>query len=195
MRKVISITYLSLDGVMQGPGGVDEDTRDGFTLGGWSMPYWDQMMNGALEKLMQPPFDLLLGRETYDIFVRYWPQNLDNPIGAKFDRATKYVMTRGGATLRWARSQPLQGDASETVRALKSGEGPDLHIWGSGEALQSLIALGLVDEMMIWTFPLILGQGKRLFQPGLPATKLALTESLHSTTGVVINTYRQVGPL
>lgn len=195
MRKITAITYVSLDGVMQGVGDADEDSSGGFTYGGWIMPFWDEMMNEVISKLMDGPFDLLLGRTTYDIFQRYWPQNLDNPIGQKFAKATKYVMTRAETPLDWTPCERLKGDAAQTVKSLKSGAGPELHIWGSGNALQSLIAAELVDEFMLWSFPLILGDGKRLLLPGLPALKLNLVDSQRSTTGVVINTYRPVSRL
>ncbi|MDT1062472.1 dihydrofolate reductase family protein [Paracoccus sp. CPCC 101403] len=194
MRKIVAITYVSLDGVMQGPGGPDEDRSGGFALGGWTVPFWDEMMGGLLTGLIEGAFDLLLGRRTYDLWAGYWPQNADNRIGRKFDAATKYVMTRGAPDLGWVRSQRIAGDAAQGVADLKAGAGPDLHVWGSGDALQSLIATGLVDEYRTWIFPVLLGDGKRLFRPGLPATSLALTGSQVSTTGVLINTYRPDGP-
>ncbi|ABL72427.1 dihydrofolate reductase family protein [Paracoccus denitrificans] len=192
MRRIIAIIYVSLDGVMQAPGGPEEDPGGGFVHGGWAMPRWDEMMNGLLAELLDRPFALLLGRKTYEIFAGYWPHHTDNPIGRKFDAAVKYVMTRRLDRLDWAGSERV--DAAGVAR-LKSGEGPQIHVWGSGNALRALTAAGLVDEYRLWIFPLILGGGKRLFEPGLPATALTLADTKVSTTGVVINTYRPAGPV
>lgn len=190
MRKIIAITQLSLDGVMQSPGGKEEDPRSGFDLGGWAMAYGDATLHGVLNETISGPFDLLLGRRTYDIWAGYWPQNGDNPIGAAFNRATKYVATRRAKKLGWAQSERLDGDIVKKLHRLKAGKGPELHVWGSGNLLQTLIAADLVDEYRHWICPLVLGKGKRLFEPGLPSRPLALVESVSTTTGVLINTYR-----
>jgi dihydrofolate reductase len=195
MRKIIATSYVSLDGVMQAPGGPDEDPSCGFAYGGWMVPYWDDMMNGLLADLMDRPFDLLLGRKTYEIFPAFWPNNKDNPIGRKFDDATKYVVTRTLDHFDWARSERIVGDAVQGISHLKSGEGAEIHIWGSAETLQTLTAAGLIDEYYVWIFPLLLGKGKRLFEKDAPAKALTLAGARVSTTGVVINTYRPAGPV
>lgn len=193
MRRIIATAYVSLDGVMQAPGGPQEDPAGGFAHGGWLVPYWDEMMNKRITDSMAEPFDLLLGRRTYEIFAAHWPYAGDNPIANRFNKATKYVVTRSLAHLDWANSIRIGGDAAAEVTRLKSGGGPDIQIWGSGDLLQTLTAAGLIDEYRIWIFPLVLGRGKRLFKDSLPARALALTDTATSSTGVVINTYRPAG--
>jgi dihydrofolate reductase len=198
VRKLIAITHLSLDGVMQGPGGPEEDPRGGFTHGGWGMLFDDDLVPKQLEKLMAGKFDLLLGRRTYDIFAGYWPRHADNFIGQAFDRAAKYVVTRGSRPLPWQGSVRVGGGggkAVEAVRRLKKTEGPDLHVWGSGNLLQTLIQAKLVDEHQIWVYPAVLGYGKRLFEPGTPPQRMKLVESKAGSGGVVVNTYRPDGAL
>jgi dihydrofolate reductase len=198
MRKLIAITQMSLDGVMQAPGSPEEDPQGGFTHGGWAMIFDDDLVPKYLEKLMAGKFDLLLGRRTYDIWVGYWPHHVDNFIGKAFDKAAKYVVTRGSKPLPWKGSVPISGKggkALEGIRKLKKTKGPDLHVWGSGNLLQSLIKARLVDEHQIWIFPAVLGYGKRLFEPGTPPHRLKLVETKAGSGGVVINTYRQDGSI
>jgi dihydrofolate reductase len=195
MRKIISITQTSLDGVMQAPGGPEEDPRGGFTLGGWAMPFGDEAWFKVMNRLLSADFDMLLGRRTYEIFAGYWPHAGDNPIANAFNKATKYVATRSLKQLGWKKSVGIGGDAVEGVRRLKASKGPELHIWGSGELLQTLIGAGLVDEFHVWTVPVVLGKGKRLFEPGAPAHTLSLVETQASSTGVLLNVYRPAGPL
>lgn len=190
MRKLIAITQLSLDGVMQSPGGRDEDPRGGFTQGGWFMAYGDDVLARTINETIAGEFDLLLGRRTYDIWTGYWPHHGDNPIGAAFNRATKYVATRRRDPLTWPKSQRLGDDIVHDLRQLKTSPGPDLHVWGSGELLQTLIAADVIDEYRHWIAPLVLGQGKRLFEPGLPPRNLTLVEMHRTTTGLLLNTYR-----
>lgn len=192
MRKIIAITQLSLDGVMQGPGGPEEDPRNGFDLGGWAMPYWDKILDQVLRETIGGKFDLLLGRRTYDIWAGYWPQNGANPIGEAVNRATKYVATRRPRKLAWENSQRLDGDIVPTLRKLKAAKGPELHVWGSGNLLQTLMAADLVDEHRFWICPVVLGKGNRLFTGGQPSRPLKLIKSLSTSTGVLINTYRPV---
>ncbi|MGH8019227.1 MAG: dihydrofolate reductase family protein [Opitutaceae bacterium] len=195
MRKIIAITQVTLDGIMQAPGGPEEDPRGGFTHGGWVAPFFDETLEEALGKIMSGEFDLLLGRRTYEIFAAYWPYAGDNPIANAFNKATKYVVTNSLDRFDWVNSQPIGGDAVDAIRRLKASDGPALHIWGSSELLQTLIAAELVDEFRVWLFPLILGNGKRLFENGVPPRGLALVESRSTSTGVLFNTYRPAGPL
>ncbi|HET6362476.1 MAG TPA: dihydrofolate reductase family protein, partial [Gemmatimonadota bacterium] len=168
MRKVIAITQVTLDGVMQGPGGPEEDPRNGFTLGGWAMPFFDEAGGQAIDETIAGPFDMLLGRRTYEIFASYWPHQGDNPIAKAFNKATKYVVTRTLDKIEWKPSKRLGDDVVDELRGLKASDGPEFHVWGSGNLLQTLIAAELVDEHRLWVFPVVLGQGKRLFENGLP---------------------------
>ncbi len=195
MRKLIAITQLTLDGVMQAPGGPEEDPGNGFKHGGWFMRFGDDILHRILDDTIAGEFDLLLGRRTYDIFAGYWPHHDDNPIGKAFNRATKHVATHRRDGLAWERSRAIAGDAVDGVRQLKASEGPPLHVWGSGRLLQALMAAGLVDEHRLWIVPLVLGEGKRLFEHGLPPRELALVETRSTSTGVLIATYRPALPV
>lgn len=195
MRKLIAITHITLDGVMQAPGGPEEDPRNGFTHGGWSMPFGDETSGQAIGKIVAGTFCLFLGRRTYEIFAAYWPHHGDNPIGQAFNQATKYVVTRSLNQLDWQNSRKIDGDVVRGVRRLKASAGPELHIWGSGDLLQTLIAADLVDEFRMWVYPVVLGKGKRLFENGLPPRRLTLIESRRTSDGVLLNTYRPSGPL
>jgi dihydrofolate reductase len=190
MRKIIAITQLSLDGVMQAPGGPEEDRGNGFTRGGWFMRFGDQGVMQALDETISGKFDLLLGRRTYDIWTSYWPHHDDNPIGRAFNRATKYVVTRHRQRLDWEKSQRIDGDVVRKLRRLKAAKGPALHVWGSGKLLQTLMAAKLVDEHRLWVVPLVLGEGKRLFEKGLPPRRLKLVNTVTTPKGVLILTYR-----
>ena len=190
MRKIIAITQLTLDGVMQAPGGPEEDPRNGFTHGGWAMSFGDAILRKVLNDTIAGKFDLLLGRRTYDIWASYWPHQGDNPIGKAFNRATKHIVTRRHDRLNWANSQRIEGDAVKGLRRLKASKGPALHVWGSGKLLQTLIAADLVDEYRLWIAPVVLGTGKRLFEKGVPPRRLVLVGTQSTTTGVLINTYR-----
>ncbi len=195
MRKLIAITQLSLDGVMQAPGGPDEDRQSGFSHGGWAMLTGDDAVQEALEKLMAGKFDLLLGRRTYDIFAGYWPQHAENFIGKAFGKAVKYVATRKRDRLGWRESIRIGGKIVDGIRKLKASKGPPLHIWGSSVMLQTLIAADLIDEYRFWTVPVVLGYGKRLFEAGVPPRKLKLVEGKIGSGGVLVATYRPDGPL
>lgn len=195
MRRLIVSTFLTLDGVMQAPGGPGEDDDGGFAHGGWSVTFWDDQMAKVMGDAMSVPFDLLLGRRTYDIFAGYWP-NAPEEAGAKpLNDATKYVASRGHPTLAWERSVLLEGDVVEAVANLKQTDGPELQVHGSGDLIQTLMAHGLVDEYRLWTFPVVLGSGKRLFAGGTIPGALRLVDSTVSTTGVLIGTYRPAGEL
>lgn len=195
MRKLIAITHVTLDGVMQSPGGPEEDPRNGFTHGGWIMPFSDDALSQVIGEIIAGEFDMLLGRRTYEIFAAYWPYQGDNPIAKAFNKATKYVVTRSLDQLDWEASEQVGGDVVDEVRRLKASDGPTLHIWGSSELLQALIAADLVDEYRIWIFPLVLGQGKRLFEDGVPPRGFTLVETGSTPGGVLVNTYRPAGPL
>jgi dihydrofolate reductase len=195
MRKLTAITHVTLDGIMQSPGGFDEDPRNGFAHGGWSMPFGDDIGHQAIGEIMSGEFDLLLGRRTYEIFAAYWPYARDNFIAKAFNKATKYVVTRSLDQLGWENSQRIDGEVVDEIRRLKASAGPALHIWGSGELLQTLIAADLVDEYRMWVYPLVLGEGKRLFENGVPPRGLALVETRSTSDGVLLNTYRLAGPL
>jgi dihydrofolate reductase len=197
MRKIIPITQVTLDGVMQAPGGPEEDTSNGFTHGGWAMPFIDGPMRQVIdETIVAGTFDMLLGRRTYEIFAAYWPNQGDNPIAKAFDKATKYVVTRSLGHLDWKNSQRIGGDVVNEVSRLKASDGPTLtlHVWGSSQLLQTLIAADLVDEYRVWVFPVVLGKGKRLFENGVPSQCLSLTATKRTPSGVLVNTYRPAGP-
>lgn len=195
MRNIVSITQVTLDGIMQAPGGPEEDPSNGFTHGGWAMLFADEGINRVLDETISGEFDMLLGRRTYDIFASYWPHRGDNPIGRAFGRATKYVVTHRSEGLDWEKSQRIGGDVVQQVREIKAADGPPLQIWGSSRMLQTLIAAELVDEYRLWVAPVVLGRGKRLFEQGLPPLRLALVETERTPSGVLVNTYRPIGPL
>jgi dihydrofolate reductase len=195
MRKVRSTTFLTLDGVMQAPGGPEEDTSDGFKYGGWSVNYWDDLMGQVMSEFMGNPFDLLLGRKTYDIFAAYWPNASEEQGGRPLNEATKYVASRSRRELAWGPSVLLEGDAAKAVADLKKQDGPELQVHGSGNLIQTLMRNNLIDEYRVWVFPVLVGSGKRLFADGTIPAGLKLTDSKVSTTGVVINTYEPAGDL
>jgi dihydrofolate reductase len=195
VRKIIAITQITLDGIMQAPGGPEEDPSNGFAHGGWAMPFVDDAAGKVINEIITGEFDLLLGRRTYDIWASYWPNHDDNPIGKAFKKATKYVVTHRPGQLGWKTSQPIGGDIVEQTRQLKASEGPALHLWGSSELLQTLISADLIDEYRLWVFPVVLGEGKRLFGNGLPPRGLALVETGSTPSGVLFNTYRPAGPV
>jgi dihydrofolate reductase len=194
MRKLIAITQLSVDGVMQGPGGPDEDRTNGFNSGGWAMSYVDDEVSHVLHETVAGRFDMLLGRRTYDIFAGYWPKQ-SGAVAKGFNKATKYVVTRTLDHLDWKDSRRIDGDVTEEVRALKASDGSELHVWGSSQLLQTLIAADLVDEYRMWISPLVLGKGKRLFENSVPPRALSLVATRSTTSGVLVNIYRPVGPL
>ena len=180
---------------MQAPGGPEEDRRNGFTHGGWAMPFVDEAAKQVIGETIAGDFDMLLGRRTYEIFAGYWPNQGDNPIAKAFNKATKYVVTRTLDQLDWKPSQRIGGDVVPELRRLKAANGPALHVWGSSELLQTLIAADLVDEYRLWVFPVVLGQGKRLFENGVPPRGLSLVATRSTPSGVLLNTYRPAGPL
>lgn len=193
MRRLIANTFLTLDGVMQAPGGPEEDVDGGFGLGGWSVNFWDEHMNQTMGETMGVPFDLVLGRRTYDIFAAHWPRATEEDGAKPLNEATKYVASRQRPTLEWQNSVLLDDDVPAAVAALKASDGPELQVHGSGDLLQTLMRHDLVDEYRLWIFPVLVGTGKRLFADGLVPASLELVASSVSTTGVVIGTYRPAG--
>jgi dihydrofolate reductase len=195
MRRLIVSTFLTLDGVMQAPGGPGEDDDNGFTQGGWSVNYWDERMGQVMTEAMSTPFDLLLGRRTYDIFAAYWPHAPEDAGGKPLNQATKYVASRGRPTLEWSPSVLIEGDAAEDIAALKREDGPELQVHGSGNLIQTLLRHNLVDQYRLWVFPVVIGSGKRLFSEGTIPSGLKLVDSKVSTTGVVMGTYEPAGEI
>lgn len=195
MRRIIVATFISLDGVMQAPGGPQEDPTGGFTLGGWTAPYFDDALGASLGEIFGRPFDLLLGRKTYDIFAAHWPYVSDpnDPIAGVFNRVTKYVASRSNPKLTWQNSQLLGGDTVASLKQLKAEDGPDLLIQGSGDLLQTLWKNDLVDEFSVLTFPVVLGKGKRLFGTGALPVGLKLVKSQSYPTGVIVANYKPDG--
>jgi dihydrofolate reductase len=193
MRKIITTAFMSLDGVIQGPGGPEEDTTGGFELGGWSATQWDERMQQIMGERIQEPYDLLLGRFTYGIWAPYWPTIKSGPIAQKFNQVKKYVATQTLEEGSWDETILLNGDTIEQVKALKATDGINLQMWGSADFIQSLLRHGLIDEMNIWIFPVVLGKGKRLFHEGTVPGNFKLTKHAVSTTGVIIATYQPDG--
>jgi len=193
MRKVLVLEHISLDGVIQAPGGPDEDTSGGFVYGGWIAEYSDAMLGTALRKQMNLPFDLLLGRKTYDIWAPYWPQH--GEIWPNANAATKYVASNNVTSGEWSPSVFLAGDVPEKVAAIKQEPGRDLHVWGSGTLIQTLLKHDLVDALWLMIYPLTLGSGKRLFAEGTIPAAFKVTESMVSSKGVVVVNYERAGAI
>ena len=189
MRKLVVNTFTTLDGVMQAPGGPEEDPTGGFEHGGWSAGYWDEAMGEWMGEFMGKPFDLLLGRKTYEIFAAYWPHARDEPGAEQLNAATKYVASRTLDSVDWENSQLLEGDAVNAIAHLKEQEGPDLQVHGSSNLIQTLLRHGLIDEFRVWIFPVVLGSGKRLFGGGAPKTAMQLVDATKTVRGLVILTY------
>lgn len=192
MRKLTGSVFVSLDGVMQAPGGPDEDPRSDFRFGGWVAPHWDEDM-GPFEHIIMSDYDLLLGKRTYEIFSAYWPYNQDNPIGEKFQRINKYVLTHSNEPLTWENSHKLSGDTAIAVAELKRREGRDLLIQGSSTLYVPLLAAGLIDRLVLITFPVVLGRGKRIFDGSQKPGALKLVDSFVSPKGVVITAFEPAG--
>jgi dihydrofolate reductase len=204
MRKIIVAGFVSLDGVMQAPGGPDEDKSGGFRFGGWLFPLWDESIGAAIDETFAPPFDLLLGRKTYDIFAAHWPkverdpaakgyQKGDADMSLLFDGIGKYVATHRPESLSWQNSKSLGADAIAGLRKLKQEDGPTLVTQGSTELVQQLLAHDLVDELKLMTFPLVLGAGKRLFGNNAAPATFKLMKSVAGPKGGVVSTYEKAG--
>lgn len=199
MRKIIAAAFVSLDGVMQAPGGPDEDPTGGFEHGGWLVPHFDDTVGAAIGEMFDRPFDLLLGRKTYDIFAAHWPhvpadaEEGDAQIAALFNRITKYVASRAQPELTWQNSELLGPDAAAALRTLKQTDGPDLLTQGSSELIQTLLAEDLIDELHLLIFPVVLGKGKRMLGEGANPAAFRLIKSIVSPSGVVIASYARAG--
>ncbi len=195
MRKLIVSTFLTLDGVMQAPGGPEEDDGGGFAHGGWSVNYWDEHVHQFMDEAMSAPFDLVLGRKTYDIFAAYWPHAPEEAGAKALNDATKYVASRRHPELKWRNSVLIEGDVDEGIAALKQEDGPELQVHGSGNLIQTLLRHSLVDKYRLLIFPVVIGSGKRLFSEGTIASGLKLVDSTVSTSGVVMGTYEPAGEI
>jgi dihydrofolate reductase len=191
MRKINVLTFMTMDGVMQAPGGPEEDTSGGFTRGGWSVGYFDEAVGTEMGKQMGGKFDLLLGRRTYEIFKAYWPQSKD-PGAAPINNATKYVATHRPLANEWS-THRLEGDVVEAIRKLKAQDGPELQVHGSCSLIQTLLAADLVDELWLKIFPVTIGSGRRLFAEGTAYAGFQLVESSASPSGVILAKYRRAG--
>jgi dihydrofolate reductase len=193
MRKLTGAVFQSLDGVMQAPGGPQEDPTGGFKFGGWSFAFWDGSMEQPFGKVIESDYDLLLGKRTYDIFAAYWPYNRDIPIGERFQRINKYVLTHSTEPLTWENSSRLSGDTASAVAELKQTEGRDLLIQGSSTLYPSLFSAGLIDRLLVMTFPVLLGRGKSIFDGTQAPSRLKMIGHFVSDSGVVFATYEPAG--
>jgi dihydrofolate reductase len=195
MRKLIVQSFVTLDGVMQAPGGPGEDDDGGFAYGGWSVNYWDDQMGEVMGQATSRPFAMVLGRRTYDIMAAYWPDAPEEAGAKVFNDATKYVASRGRPTLEWSNSVLIEGDAADGLAALKREDGPELQVHGSANLIQTLLRHNLVDEFRLWVFPVVIGSGKRLFGDGAIPAGLRLVDHKTSSTGVVMGTWEPAGEL
>lgn len=193
MRKIIVLEHISLDGVIQAPGGPDEDTSGGFEHGGWIAGYSDESLGIALRKQMNTQFDLLVGRTTFEIWEPYWPQHVD--AWPNVNAATKYIASNTRTSSNWQPSIFLNGDIAEKIAKIKQQQGPDIHVWGSGNLLQTLIKHDLVDVFWLMIYPITLGAGKRLFADGTLPTAFKVTESKVTSEGVIIVNYERASLL
>jgi dihydrofolate reductase len=191
MRKLIVLTFMTMDAVMQAPGGPEEDPSGGFNHGGWSVPYFDEFLGTVMAEQMGKPFDLLLGRKTFEIFASYWPEHVDE--GPEINRATKYVVSNTMKSHSWEKSVFLGGNVVDAIKKLKQEDGLDLQVHGSANLIQTLLKHDLVDELWLKIFPLTLGTGKRLFGEGTMPAAFKLTESKLSPSGVIIANYVRAG--
>jgi dihydrofolate reductase len=191
MRKIIVLSFITLDGIMQAPGGPKEDTSGGFKYGGWTVPYFDDFLGQAMSEQMGKPFDLLLGRKTFEIFASYWPQHEADWPG--INDVTKYVASTTLAEHEWKNSVFLKDDIVEEIKKLKEQDGPDIQVHGSGNLIQTLLEHDLVDELWLKIFPVTLGNGKRLFDKGTIPAAFTLEESKASPSGVIIANFKRAG--
>ncbi|MEM8701207.1 MAG: dihydrofolate reductase family protein [Pseudomonadota bacterium] len=191
MRDIAALTFVTLDGVMQAPSMPDEDRSGSFDRGGWAAPYWEGVMEQVQTEAMAEPYDMLFGAKTFDLFAGHWPDVEDNPVGGMMNAARKYVVTSSQQPLAWTNAQPVSGDLAKAISALKSSEGPLLQVHGSWQLLQFLISHDLVDEFRLWTFPVVAGSGKRLFEPGSVRQDLKLTKTAACSNGAIMSIYRR----
>src|SRR5918992_1609902 len=194
MRKLVVLSFITLDGVMQAPGGPEEDPTGGFTHGGWSVGYWDDFLGNVMGEQMSEPFDLLLGRKTYEIFAAHWPYvKGDDPFAARINNAKKYVISKTLSVVDWSNSTLIKGDVVSEIKKLKEQNGPELQVHGSGNLIQTLLKYDLIDEFRLKIYPVALGKGKRLFAEGTIPASFKLLDSKISTNGVIIATYERAG--
>lgn len=191
MRKIIVLEFISLDGVMQAPGGPEEDTSGDFKYGGWTFPYFDEVSGKEMDKQMQGEYDLLLGRKTYDIFAGYWPHHAD--IWPQVNNITKFVISNTLQNPTWEKTVVINGDVVDELKKLKEQDGPPLQVYGSGNFVQTLLKHDLVDELWLKIFPVTLGKGKRLFDTGTIPAAFTLTESKVSPSGVIFANFKRAG--
>ena len=192
MRKLVVFTMITLDGVMQAPGGSDEDTADGFKYGGWGMSHFDDVYSAEMDKELSEPFDLLLGRTTYQIFARYWPFQ-EGSIADPFNKATKYVVSDTPVELTWKESVLIDTDVVAKIKALKEEDGPQLQVHGSAKLVQTLLKNNLIDELRLRIYPLTLGTGKRLFAEGTIPAAFELLDTIATPSGVILAHYKRDG--
>jgi dihydrofolate reductase len=190
MRDLAILTFVTLDGVMQAPSGPQEDPSNGFSRGGWAQVCWDDVMEQVAVEAMAEPYDLLLGRKTYELFAASTPDGTD-PVSMKLNDATKYVVTSSPTELAWQNSVRISGDVADEVARLKAEDGPLLQVHGSWQLIQTLLEYGLIDEFRLWTFPVIVGSGKRLFEAGAEPSGLTLVKSETGLSGAVMGVYRR----
>jgi len=195
MRKIITTTFISMDGVLQAPGGPDEDPTNGFKWGGWTFNYQDDMSGRTMNEFMSQPFDLLLGRRTYEIFAAYWPYEKNGAIAERFNNTAKFVVSHNNIDLTWKNSNLITGNVVSELKKLKKQEGNDLWVYGSGNLIQTLLKNELVDQMYMWIFPVAFGRGKKLFEEGIPAKAWKLTDSKTTSTGVILTSYEPAGEI
>ena len=193
MRKLTGAVFVSLDGIMQAPGGPQEDPSGGFRFGGWTFPFFDESAEGPMGKFLNDEYDLLLGKRTYDIFSAYWPYNRDNPIGERFQRINKYVLTHSDEPLTWENSSSLAGDTAAAVAELKKSDGRDLLIQGSSTLYPPLLSARLIDRLILMTFPVLLGRGKSIFDESLEPGRMKMADHFISNSGVIFATYEPAG--
>ncbi len=191
MRKIIVLEFITLDGVIQAPGGPKEDTSGGFKYGGWIVPYSDEFLGKVMGEQMKQPFNLLLGRKTFEIFASYWPHHASDWSG--INEAAKYVVSNTLTKHDWKNSIFIKGDVVEEIKKLKMQDGPDLKVWGSSKLIQMLLQHDLVDELWLKTFPITLGSGKRLFAEGTIPAAFKLTDIKVSPSGVIFANYKRAG--
>ena len=197
MRKLIVAEHISLDGIIQSPGSPKEDPSGDFRLGGWTVPYADEAIGAALQDLLSQPFELLLGRRTYDIWAAYWPrvpaESPSHSIAEVFNSTSKHVATHRPDTLDWQNSHALKGDLADAIHALKEEDGANLLTWGSGDMVRQLLAAGLVDQLRLVIYPVVLGRGKRLFDDNAQASAFTLEHSTIAASGALITRYVRSG--
>jgi len=194
MRKLALLTFLTMDGVMQSPGGPEEDPSDGFVHGGWAQSCWDEVMEQVAQEAMAEPFDLLLGRVTYDMFAAsFLDADETNPVASKLNNATKYVVSSDPSSLSWKNSHGISGDIPSEIARLKKQEGPLLQVHGSWQLAQALLSNDLVDELRLWTFPVVVGSGERLFDHPTTKTDWCLLKSDTTTNGATMSIYSRKG--